>query len=112
MRVRTGNARKEAHRKVIKANKGYRMTKSSLFKVAHEAKMHAGQYSYAHRRRKPSQVRNLWIKRIYAALMNEGKQYSRFMNDLKKAEVGLNRKVLSEIAFNYPEVFSQIVKSF
>ncbi|MBI2356482.1 50S ribosomal protein L20 [Candidatus Dojkabacteria bacterium] len=112
MKVSTGVVRRRRHKKIIATTKGYRMTKNSLYKVAHEAFMHAGQYSYNHRRRRASQVRELWIKRISAALQGHDVNYSVFMNKLKKAGVLLNKKMLADIAYDSPEVFSQIVKSF
>ena len=110
MRVKTGNTRKDRHKKVLQEAKGYRMTKSKIYKVAHEATMHAGQYSYAHRRRKHSQMKTLWTRRINAAARNNGLTYSNFINKLKKNNIKLNRKVLSDIGLNHPKVFSVIVE--
>lgn len=112
MRVAAGNVRKRRHKKILAATKGYRMTKNRLYKVAHEAFMHAGQYSYNDRQKKTSQMRELWIKRINAAAQLNGMTYSVFINGLKKANIELNKKMLADIAFDSPEVFSQIVKSF
>jgi large subunit ribosomal protein L20 len=112
MRVARGKARRRKHKKVLSATKGYRMTKSKLYRVAHEAYMHAGQYSYAHRRRRHSQMKEIWIKRLNAAAGKEGIKYNDLINKLKLANIEINKKILSEIAVNSPEVFSQIVKSF
>lgn len=112
MRTTTGTSRKRRHKKILAATKGYRMTKSKLYKVAHEAYMHAGQYSYAHRRRRLSQMRNLWVKRLNAAAVANGMKYNQLISNLKKSNILINRKLLSEIAYTYPEVFSKIVKSF
>jgi large subunit ribosomal protein L20 len=111
MRVKRGNVRKKRHKKVLKETKGYRMTKSKLYKVAHEAYLHAGQYSHHHRKRKHSQMRRIWIDRINSAARQNDTKYSVLMHDLKKAKSKLNRKVLADIAFNNPEVFSNLVKS-
>lgn len=111
MRVKTGITRKKRHKKILKATKGYRMSKSKLYKVAHEAYMHAGQYSYAHRRRRHSQMRRVWISRITAASEAHDMKYKDVMGNFKKADIQLNRKMLSEIAINMPEVFTQILKS-
>jgi large subunit ribosomal protein L20 len=110
MRVKGGTTRKKRHQKVLKATKGYRMTKSKLYKVAHEAHLHAGQYAYADRQKKTGQMRRLWIKRINAAAQNNEMKYSEFVNKLKKSGVSLNKKVLSEIALNHPKTFESIVK--
>ncbi len=110
MRVKGGTTRKKRHKKILESTKGYRMTKSKLYKVAHEAHLHAGQYAYNHRQRKPSQMRTLWIKRINAAVQNNGLKYSKFMNNLKNSKVLLNKKVLSDIALHHPQTFETIVK--
>ncbi|HRX43901.1 MAG TPA: 50S ribosomal protein L20, partial [Candidatus Dojkabacteria bacterium] len=89
----------------------YRMTKSKLYKVSHEALMHAGQYSYNDRKKRAGDFRKLWITRINAACKNNGIQYKDLISGLKKKKSELNRKVLSDIAINNPEVFSFIVKS-
>lgn len=112
MRVKTGKTTKNRHKKVLKANKGYRMTKSKLYRVAHEAYMHAGQYSLAHRRRRHSQMRRLWIKRINAAAGLNGMKYKDFMKGLKDSNIELNRKMLADLAFNDLDAFSQVVSSF
>ncbi len=111
MRVRGGTVRKRKHNKILGFTKGYRMTKSKLYKVAHEAYMHAGQYSYNDRRKRAGQIRELWIQRINAACKNNDMQYNTFINGLKKKNIELNRKVLADMAVNDPEVFTFIVKS-
>ncbi|KKR06191.1 MAG: 50S ribosomal protein L20 [candidate division WS6 bacterium GW2011_GWF2_39_15] len=112
MRVSTGKVRRRAHKKILSATKGYRMTKNRLYKVAHEAYMHAGQYSYNDRKKRLGQLKNLWIKRLNAAAQAHGLRYSEFMDKLKKANIVINRKILADLAVDSPEVFSQIVKSF
>ncbi|HCC67726.1 TPA: 50S ribosomal protein L20, partial [Patescibacteria group bacterium] len=67
MRVKTGKVTKRRHKKILKATKGYRMTKNNLYKVAHEAYMHAGQYSYNDRKKRAGDMRKLWITKINAA---------------------------------------------
>ncbi len=111
MRVKGGTTRKRRHNKILAKTKGYRMTKSKLYKVAHEAYLHAGQYSYNDRRKRAGEFRNLWIQRINAACKNNEIQYKDLISGLKKNKSELNRKVLSDIAVNNPEVFSFIVKS-
>ena len=111
MRVKGGTVRKRRHNKILAKTKGYRMTKSKLYKVAHEAYLHAGQYSYNDRRKRAGEFRNLWIQRINAACKNNEIQYKDLISGLKKNKSELNRKVLSDIAVNNPGVFSFIVKS-
>ncbi len=111
MRVKGGKVRSRKHNKVLASTKGYRMTKSNLYKVAHEAYLHAGQYAYNHRQRKASEMRRVWISRINAACKNNNIQYKDLIDGLKKNGSTLNRMVLADIAYNNPEVFSFIVKS-
>ena len=111
MRVKGGIVRKRRHKKVLAQAKGYRMSKSKLYKTANQAVMHAGKYSYNDRRKRSGQFRRLWISRLNAACKDNGLQYKDFINKLKIKNIELNRKVLADIALNNPEVFSFIVKS-
>jgi len=110
MRVKTGTTRRAKHKKTLKSTKGYRLTKSKLYKAAHEAELHAGQYAYIGRKQKKRNFKTLWISRINAALGNNNLSYSRFASLLKKADITLNRKTLANLAVQEPEVFAQIVK--
>lgn len=111
-RVKTSHLRKKKHKKVLKQAKGYRMTRSRLYKVAHEAVLHAGDYAFRGRKERKRQMRRLWITRIGAALKNQPDtpSYSKFIYQLKLKDIKLNRKVLSELAIHQPQVFSQVVK--
>ncbi|MCA9376858.1 50S ribosomal protein L20 [Candidatus Nomurabacteria bacterium] len=111
MRVKTGITRRRRHKKILKANKGYRMSKSKLYKVGHEAYMHAGQYSYNDRKKRRNQARKVWIDRMNAAARENGMTYSQLIHKLRTADIQLNRKMLSEIALGHSEVFSKIVAS-
>lgn len=111
MRVKGGTTRRKRHKKVLKSTKGYRLTKSKLYKVAHEAQLHAGQYAYNHRKRRPSQMRRVWITKINAACKQNNIQYKDFIKKLKDKKIELNRKVLADLAQNNPEIFSFLVKS-
>lgn len=111
MRVKGGIVRKRRHNKILAKTSGYRMTKNSLYKVAHEAYMHAGQYSYNDRRKRAGDMRNLWIQKINAACKNNEIQYKDLIDGLNKKNIELNRKVLADIAVNDPSVFTFIVKS-
>lgn len=108
MRVKTGTVRKAKHKKILKSTKGYHGTYRKTYKRAHEAYLHAGQYSYIHRRKRLGVFRRLWIKRLSNALKAQGLKYSTFIHQLKGKNIELNRKILSEIAANNPEVFSRI----
>jgi len=109
MRVKTGTVRRAAHKKVLKAAKGFWMTRHKRFKVAHEAVMHAGQYAFVGRRLRRRDMRQLWITRLNAALKPFGVKYSAFIKMMKDKSVELNRKTLSEIAINDNASFKSIV---
>lgn len=111
MRVKGGNVRKKRHKKVLKSTKGYRMTKNNLYKVAHEAHLHAGQYAYNDRQKRAGQIRRVWISKINAACKQNDIQYKNFIHGLKLKDIKLNRKVLADMAMNNPKVFTFIVKS-
>ena len=89
--------------------KGYRMTRSRLYKVAKEATLHAGQYAYHGRKLRKRDFRRLWIQRINAALTDSDLSYSRFISGLKKAKIDLNRKILAELAVSDPDTFKAVV---
>lgn len=109
--MRVKSPRRQRHNKVLALAKGYRMTKHRLYKVAREAVVHAGQYAFAGRKIRRRDFRVLWISRINAALRNMGIRYSDFINSTKKSSILLDRKILSELASNQPEVFAQVVKA-
>lgn len=89
--------------------KGYRGTKSRLVKVAKEAALHAGQYAYQGRKLRKRDFRTLWIVRIGEAVKKEDMSYSVFINKLKKANVALDRKILSDLVVNDPAAFRHVV---
>jgi len=111
-RSKTGTTRKRKHDKVLKQAKGYRMTRSRLYKVAHEAVLHAGEYAFRGRKERKRQMRRLWITRINAALKSQSDtpSYSKFIHQLSQKNIKLNRKILSELAIHQPETFSEVVK--
>ena len=109
-RVKGALATRKRRNKTLKLAKGYWGGKSRLFKTAKEAVMKSGQYAYVGRRLKKRDFRRLWITRISAACKQNGMNYSTFMNGLKKANVTLNRKMLSEIAINDAEGFTALTE--
>jgi large subunit ribosomal protein L20 len=110
-RVKTGVVRRRRHKKILKLAKGYRGANSRLYKRAHEAVLHAGQYAYIGRKLRKRDMRRLWIIRIGAALkeVDESLNYSRFIRDMKKAEVVIDRKVLAELAVSDFNAFKSVV---
>ncbi len=109
-RVKRGFKARRRRNKVLKLAKGYRGARSRLFKTATEAVDRALKYAYRDRRVRKREFRGLWIVRISAAAKNNGISYSRFMGALKKADIGLDRKMLSEMAVRDPERFTSLVK--
>lgn len=107
-RVKGALATRKRRNKTLKLAKGYFGGKSKLFKTAKEAVYKSGQYAYISRRLKKRDFRRLWITRISAACKMNGTNYSSFINGLKKANIGLNRKMLSEIAINDEAGFSAL----
>ncbi|MCL2489026.1 MAG: 50S ribosomal protein L20 [Oscillospiraceae bacterium] len=108
-RIKGAVATRKRRNKTLKLAKGYFGAKSKLFKTAKEAVMKSGQYAYIGRRQRKRDFRRLWITRISAAAKMNGMNYSTFMNGLKKAEVALNRKMLSELAIADAEAFTALV---
>ncbi|MBR3033605.1 MAG: 50S ribosomal protein L20 [Clostridiales bacterium] len=107
-RVKRGMRTRARHHKILKQAKGYFGHKSKLFKVANQQVMKSGNYAYRDRRNKKRDFRKLWIQRINAACRMNGLSYSRFMNGLKKANIALDRKVLSDIAITDPKGFAAL----
>ena len=110
-RTKAGFTRHRRHKKVLLRNKGFRGANNRLYKRAHEATLHAGQYAYVGRKLRKRDMRRLWIMRINAALKVVGDlNYSRFINMLKKANVSIDRKILSDIAVTDAPTFKAIVE--
>ncbi len=109
-RVKRGVVARASHKKVIAQAKGFRGRRKSVFRIANEAVMRAGQYAYRDRRNKKRVFRSLWIARINAAVREHGMTYSVFMNGLKKAEIAVDRKVLADIAVLDKPAFSKFVE--
>jgi large subunit ribosomal protein L20 len=110
MRVKRGNVLQKRHKKIIKYAKGFRGSKSRLFIAANQAIMQAWKNAYRDRRKRKRDFRSLWIVRINAACRMHGLKYSTFMNGLTKANITLNRKVLSELAVNDRAAFDKLIE--
>ena len=109
-RIKVGVTAHARHKKILKVAKGYRGTRSRLFKKANETVMKALYYARRDRRAKKREFRQLWIARINAAARINGTTYSRFIAGLTKAGVEVNRKMLADIAVNDPAAFAELVK--
>ena len=108
-RVKRGVVSRRKHNKLLQLTKGFRGTKSSLTKVAHEAALHSGAYAFHGRKLRKRDFRSLWIVRIGEAVKKENLSYSRFMDMLKKANVELDRKILSDMVVNHPDAFKKVL---
>ena len=108
-RIKRGVVSRRKHKKVLKLAKGYLALKSRSVRKAKEAVLHAGQYAYHGRKLRKRDFRSLWITRISEAVKQEGLSYSIFMNLLKKANIELDRKILSGLVINDPSTFKHIV---
>jgi len=110
MRVKGGTVTHARRKKMLKRAKGYFGSKHLLYKTAKEQVMHSLRYAYISRRDIKSDYRKLWIRRINAACRMNDISYSKFMFGLKKANIQVNRKMLSELAINDAQAFSDLVK--
>ena len=109
-RIKGGMNAKKKHNRVLKLAKGYRGARSNQYRVAKQSVMRALTSSYAGRKERKRQFRQLWIARINAAARLNGLSYSKFMYGLKLAEVEVNRKMLAEMAVNDAEGFKTLVE--
>ena len=108
-RARKGAARHQAKKRILRAVKGYRSTRGRLYRQAKEAVVRADVNARIDRKRRKRDFRGLWIVRLSAACRQRGIRYSQFIDGCKKANIGLNRKMLSEIAIADPQGFDAIV---
>lgn len=108
--MRVKSPRRQRHNKILKAAKGYRMTRHRLYKVAREAVIHAGQYAFMGRKLRKRDLRSTWITRLNAGLRSLGVTYSKFIPALKKAKIDIDRKILAELATSQPTVFKTVVE--
>ena len=108
VRVSNGLQRQRRHKKFRKLAKGYRLGRKNVYKQVRTALIKAGEHAYTHRRLKKREFRKLWIERISAVVRGKGSKYSVFIGMLNKKGIALNRKVLSNIAIVFPEVFDKM----
>ena len=110
VRVKRGTTAHKRRKKLLKQAKGFRWGRKSKYNQAKEALMHAWSYQYRDRRNKKRDKRRLWQVQINAALRKSNISYSKFMGKLKKKEIGIDRKILAQLANKEPEIFEKIVK--
>ena len=109
-RIKSGVTTHARHKKILKANRGFRGRQKTTFRVAKEANMKAGRHAFIGRKLKKRTYRALWIQRLNAAVRSVGLTYSRFVDGLTKAKIAVNRKNLSELALHKPKIFDKIVE--
>ncbi|MDJ0589153.1 MAG: 50S ribosomal protein L20 [Pleurocapsa sp. MO_226.B13] len=109
-RVKRGNVARKRRKKILKLAKGFRGSHSKLFRTANQQVMKALRNAYRDRRKRKRDFRRLWITRINAAARMNGMSYSKLTHQLKKAEVGLNRKMLAQLAMVDPDAFAKVVE--
>jgi large subunit ribosomal protein L20 len=110
-RVKRSTKRNDRRKKILKRASGYFLTKSKLYQAAQEAVERGLKFAYIGRKQKKRQFRSLWIVRINAACKVNGMSYSTFINGLKKANIGLDRKILADIAANDAAGFAALAVS-
>lgn len=108
-RIKRGVTSHRRHKKVLKLTKGHRGGRSTLIREAKSSLLHAGQYAFEGRKQRKRDMRRLWITQIGNILRAEGLSYSRFMSNLKSKNIGLDRKILAEIAVKHPEDFKKLI---
>ncbi|MFH0979727.1 MAG: 50S ribosomal protein L20 [Candidatus Roizmanbacteria bacterium] len=110
VRVKSGIQTKRRHKKVLKMAKGYWMTRHKQFGKAKEAVLHAGEYAFVGRKQRKREFRKLWIIRLNAAVRNLGLTYSQFIQKLTIKKIGLDRKILANLAVDHPKIFEKVVE--
>ena len=110
-RAVNGTVSRRSRKKILKMAKGYRSVRSTAFRKAREAVEHGLCYAYRDRKNRKREFRRLWIARINAAVRAEGMNYSQFMYGLKKAQIEVDRKVLSDLAINNQETFKSLTET-
>ena len=110
-RAVNGTVSRRRRKKILKMAKGYRSLRSTAFRKAREAVEHGLSYAYRDRKNRKREFRRLWIARINAAVRAEGMNYSQFMYGLKKADIQLDRKVLSDLAINNQKTFKSLTET-
>ncbi|MBL4664922.1 50S ribosomal protein L20 [Nitrospina gracilis] len=110
-RAVNGTISRKRRKKILKMAKGYRSVRSTAFRKAREAVEHGLCYAYRDRKNRKREFRRLWIARINAAVRAQGMNYSQFMYGLKKADIQVDRKMLSDLAINNQETFKSLTQT-
>ena len=111
MRAINGKVHLKKRKKILKIAKGFRGSRSKLYRIANSAVLKAGQHAYVSRKQRKSQMRSLWILRINAAARLNGLTYSTFMHQLKESSIDINRKSLADLAYHNADDFVALVQT-
>ena len=109
-RVKRGNVARKRRKKILKLAKGFRGSHSTLFRTANQQVMKALRYAYRDRKKRKRDFRRLWIARINAACRQHGMSYSKFIGNLKKSNIEINRKMLAQMAVLDTDGFSKVAE--
>ncbi|MBI2574072.1 MAG: 50S ribosomal protein L20 [Candidatus Wildermuthbacteria bacterium] len=110
-RVKRGATAHKRRKRALEDTKGFRWGRKSKFRLAKDALRHAGEYAFRDRKAKKGEFRALWQTHINSAVRGNGISYSKFASMLKKKNIALDRKILSELAAHHPDVFKKIIES-
>lgn len=108
-RVKRGVQANKRRKRLLKHTKGFMWTRKSKYRQAKEATLHAWSFEFADRKKKKRNFRRLWSVKINAAARINGTTYSKLINQLKEKHIELDRKILADLAENYPKIFKQII---
>ena len=109
-RIKRGNVAVKRRKKILKRAKGFKGSHSKLFRVANQQVMKALRYAYVGRKRKKREFRSLWITRINAAARSNGTKYSNLIHSLKESKIGINRKMLAQLAVVDTPTFNELIQ--
>ncbi len=109
VRVKGGTVTKRRHNKILDLAKGYWMSRSKQYRKAKEAVLHAGEYAFAGRKQTKRNFRTTWIVRINSALRGEDMKYNQLIHQMNEKKISVDRKILAQLALDYPEVFKAFV---
>ena len=109
-RVKRGKIAHKRRKHLLKYAKGFRWGRKAKYRLAKEAIFHAWEYAYRDRRTKKREFRKLWQIQVNSACRQAGISYSKFIASLKKSKIGIDRKILAQLAQNYPQIFKKIIE--
>ncbi len=109
IRIKKGQIKHKSHKKILKLSKGYYGARSRCYKTANQAVIKSFQYSYRDRKQKKRFFKKIWIIQINAKVRQHGLTYSKFINKLKQKKLNINKKIISDIINNNPNIFNKLI---